>query len=321
MSMHVWGAGGKTAFICSTGGHLAELHRLEAVFGPHPDSLWITFDTPQSRQMLEGRRCAMLPYVGPRDVKGTMAAMRPLRRMLRGEPFDAAISTGAAIAAVALPIAAAHGIPATYIESVARLDGPSLTGRLLQRWPKVHLRTQNPTWADGRWKTSESVLSAYRGVPRTGHVKTDRLFVTLGTIRGYRFDSVIDAVLASGLANDDTVWQLGETPRGDLPGHVHDYLGPEEFTAAAAAADVVVSHAGVGSLLEMLALGIHPVLAVRSADRGEHVDNHQEQIASLVNDLGIATAVPGPAVTREICERAAALASVDDLIVERKRAV
>lgn len=318
MSTTVWGAGGKTALICSTGGHLSELHRLEKLFGAHPDSLWITFDTPQSRQLLEGRRCVMLPYVGPRDFKGTIAAMRPLLRVFRAEHFDAAISTGAAIATAALPLAVSNGIPSTYIESVARLNAPSMTGRLLQRVPGVHLRTQTPGLAGGRWKLCESVLSTYHPTARPGPVSVDRLFVTLGTIRGYRFDSVIDAVLAAGLANDQTVWQLGETTRDDLPGRVFDYLGPEEFAREAAAADVVVSHAGVGSLLEMLSLGVHPVLAVRSAERGEHVDDHQDQIASLVNDLGIATAVPGPALTREVCERAAGLASIDDLNSVRK---
>lgn len=320
MSTTVWGAGGKTAFICSTGGHFAELIRLESLFGRHPDSLWITFDTPQSRQMLEGRRCVMLPYVGPRDLKGTLAAAAPLMRIFHTERFDAAISTGAAIATAALPLAASAGIPATYIESVARVDGPSMTGRLLQNVPSVHLRTQAPGWANTRWKLCDSVLSTYRSAARVRPARRHRLFVTLGTIRGYRFDSVVDAVLATGLVDEHTVWQLGETTREDLPGAVHDYLAPEDFTRIAASADVVVSHAGVGSLLEMLALGVHPVLAIRNAARGEHVDDHQDQIAALVNSLGIATAVPGPAVTREICERAAALTTIDDLTLSSERA-
>lgn len=318
MAWRIPGSGGKAALVCSTGGHLAELARLEASFGRHPDSLWITFDTPQSRQLLEGRRVAMLPYIGPRDLRGTLAAAGPIHRLLRSERFDAAISTGAAVATAALPLAASLGIPSTYVESVCRVDGPSTTGRLLQKLSTVHLRTQSSTWAGGRWHECQSVLSTYRAVPRrtTGR----RLFVTLGTIRGYRFDALVDALLATGLVDHTTVWQLGETTREDLPGRVYDELAPEQFIDEALRADVVVSHGGVGTLLEMLSLGIFPVIATRSASRGEHVDEHQAQISAVVNELGIGIAVDGPDVTAAVCDLAAARGIVDDLAVPTRSA-
>ncbi|MFZ8757480.1 glycosyltransferase [Microbacterium sp. HMH0099] len=318
MAWRIPGSGGKAALVCSTGGHLAELLRLEASFGRHPDSLWITFDTPQSRQLLEGRRVAMLPYIGPRDLRGTLAAVGPIHRFLRSEPFDAAISTGAAVATAALPLAASLGIASTYVESVCRVEGPSTTGRLLQNVPAVHLRTQTPAWAGGRWHECQSVLSTYRPTPRrrTGR----RLFVTLGTIRGYRFDSLVDALLASGLVDDTTVWQLGETSRDDLPGRVYDEMPPEQFVEEALNADVVISHAGVGTLLEMLSLGVFPVIATRAAARGEHVDDHQAEIAALVNELGIGIAVDGPDVTAAVLDVAATRTIVDDLAAPVRRA-
>src|SRR3954464_1572315 len=78
----------KSMLVCSTGGHLTELLRVEGQHGAHPDSLWVTFDTPQSRQLLEGRRVQYLPYVGPRDLKGTIASVPTLRRLLARERFD-----------------------------------------------------------------------------------------------------------------------------------------------------------------------------------------------------------------------------------------
>lgn len=303
--------GAKALLACSTGGHLSELLRLEARAGANPESLWVTFDTPQSRELLVGRRVEFLPYVGPRDLKGTLKAAPHLRRMARAEHFDVALSTGAAIAVAALPIAALAGIPATYIESVCRVQGPSATGRILQRMPRVSLRTPYP-WAHGRWRSAPSVLSDFASVPVVDAPAPRKLFVTLGTIRGYRFDSVVDAVLASGYAGPDTVWQLGDTSRSDaLPGIVHDYMAPADFSAAAAAADVVVTHAGVGTLLELLGLGVYPVQAVRRAHRGEHVDDHQTQIAELVSRLDIGIAVDGPDVTAEVIERAARRRTID----------
>lgn len=297
--------GAKALLVCSTGGHLSELLRLEDRIGANPDSLWVTFDTPQSRQLLAGRRVSYLPYVGPRDLKGTAAAVPELRRIVRNEDFDVALSTGAAIAAAALPVAALARIPSTYIESVCRVQGPSATGRILERVPTVRLRSPYP-WGRRPWRRAPSILSDFSSAPAS-MPNPQRLFVTLGTIQGYRFDSVVDAVLASGYAGPDTVWQLGHTSRTDkLPGTVYDYMSPNDFADAASDADVVVTHAGVGTLLELLGLGIYPVQAVRRVKRKEHVDDHQTQIAALVNDLDIGIAVDGPDVTAEVIEQAAA---------------
>ncbi|MFT4217187.1 MAG: glycosyltransferase [Micropruina sp.] len=295
----------KSLLVCSTGGHLSELIRLEQRLGIHPDSLWLTFDTPQARQLLRGRRVHHLPYVGARDLKGTLSTAPDVIRILRSERFEVALSTGSAIAAAALPIAAMHRIPSVFVESVCRVRGPSTTGRILQRIPGISLYTQHPGWAGGRWKACESVFSDVRSEPIGAPDRPERIFVTLGTFRGYRFDTLVDSVLASGYANENTIWQLGDTERSDrLPGEVHQYMSPSEFTAAAKAADVVVTHAGVGTLLEMLAMGKYPVLATRRAIRNEHVDDHQTEIAEWVNRADLGIAVDGPEVTGSVIERA-----------------
>ncbi|MFT3886594.1 MAG: glycosyltransferase [Arachnia sp.] len=303
----------KSFMICSTGGHLSELLRLEERIGVNPDSLWLTFDTLQARQMLRGRRVHYLPYIGPRDLRGTLAAIPEMCRLLRAERFDVALSTGAAIATSALPTAALHGIRAVYVESVCRVRGPSATGRILQRLPGISLYTQHAQWANRRWQACENILSDVHSEPADPQATPQRLFVTLGTIRGYRFDSIIDSVLASGYANENTVWQLGDTDRADdLPGTVHDYLTPSSFVAAATEADVVVTHAGVGTLLELLSMGIYPVLAIRRAARNEHVDDHQTEIAELVNGTDLGIAVDGPDLTANVLERAARRRVVDE---------
>lgn len=300
-------SGSKQLLVCSTGGHLTELLRIDSRIGTDDDSLWVTFDTPQSRTLLAGRRVEYLPYVGPRGLRRTLSAMPAIEGILRRERFDGALSTGAAIATVALPMARAHGIPSTYIESVCRLRGPSTTGRMLERVPGVALRTQHIEWAGPKWQPYPSILADFHSIDRALPDRPLRLFVTLGTIHGYRFDSLVDAVLATGLANDETVWQLGDTDRPDaLPGTVRDQLSGAEFAATAAAADVVIAHAGVGTLLEMVGMGIYHVQAIRRSSRKEHVDDHQAEIADLVNASGIGVAVEAPELTASVILHAAA---------------
>jgi UDP-N-acetylglucosamine transferase subunit ALG13 len=295
----------KFLLVASTGGHLAQLTRLAPALGASDDSLWVTFDSPQSRSLLEGKRVLHVPYVRPRDFRGVVRTASILRRLLRRESFAQALSTGSAIALSALPLATLHGVPSTYVESVSRVDGPSMSGRILAATRLVAVRTQHPAWAKGRWAIHPSVFSTYRPLP-TKPVAAPSLFVTLGTIEGYRFDAMVDAVLATGLADERTVWQLGfTTGRTDLPGTVHTAMTADDFVRSARAADVVISHAGVGSLLGLLDMGIFPVMVTRRKWRAEHVDDHQQQIARLASQMGVALSVEASDLSADVIRRAA----------------
>lgn len=280
----------KVLFVASTGGHLAQLVRLSTAMASSADSLWVTFRSPQSESLLRGRRVLYVPYVRSRDLTGVIRSARLIRRLLREERFDRAVSTGAALAVAALPLAALRRIPTDYIESVSRVDGPSLSGRIIAATRTARLYTQHSTWANRRWTPHPSVFRSYLSGIRTP-TQSPHLFVTLGTIEAYRFDSLVDAVLRTGLANEHTVWQLGESMRQGLPGRTVSQLGAEEFARVAAESDVVISHAGVGTILELFDLGISPVIVPRRKARSEHVDDHQAQIAGLVSSLGLATVV------------------------------
>ncbi|MGO4691443.1 glycosyltransferase [Glaciibacter sp. 2TAF33] len=294
----------KLMLVASTGGHVAELARLAPGLGAAPNSLWVTFDSAQTRSLLSGQRRLFVPYVRPRDVRGVMRTAWIVERLLRHEHFDGVVSTGSAIAVSALPLAAAEGIPSLYIESVSRVEGPSVSGRILAACRLVEMHTQHESWAHGRWQMHQSVFNTFRSLPKPP-AERPSLFVTLGTIEGYRFDAMVDAVLATGLADERTVWQLGYTERDDLPGRAYGQMLFNDFHDAAENADVVVTHAGVGSLIAFLEAGIYPVLVTRRKARGEHVDDHQTQIAELASALGVVEAVDAPELTADVIYAAA----------------
>lgn len=276
--------------VASTGGHLAQLHMIADRLGVSDDSVWITFDSPQSRSLLKGKDARFVPYIPPRGWLQAIRAWFRAARLTRSMSFDAAVSTGAGLAFAVLPQMRLRGIPTYYIESVSRINGPSLTGRMMQATRAASLRTQHSAWADRRWRPFPPVLGQFAPAERreSDVASRPRLFVTLGTIHPYRFDALVEGLLRADLVDETTVWQLGETARTDLPGDVRQYMSADEFARACAEADVVVTHAGVGTILALLDHGIFPVVVPRRARRNEHVDDHQGQIADLVTRLGVA---------------------------------
>ena len=280
--------GRRVLLAASTGGHLAQLVKLAPMIGVAESSPWLTFDTPQSRGLLAGREVHYVDYIQPRDAVGALRAVPRAGALLKG--VDGAISTGAALAMAVLPTASAQGLPSIYLESVSRVNGPSLSGRMLRRFPRIGLYGQHAGWVSEPWKLGPTVLSAYQRSTTERRDTPLRVLVTLGTIEPYRFDRLVDLVL--GLIADrpdaEVVWQLGASHREGLPGRTTRVLAAHEFADALDWANVVVSHAGVGTAMEILDAGRLPVLLPRKVALDEHVDDHQHEIFDLLVQRGLA---------------------------------
>jgi UDP-N-acetylglucosamine transferase subunit ALG13 len=287
--------GSRLVLAASTGGHLAELVRIAPRLEPRSDSVWITFDSGQSRSLLRGRPTMYVPFVAPRDPLAVLRASRVVARRLWKErsSFAGAVSTGCAVALSVLPVTRALGIQSLFIESLARLDGPSLTGKILQRMPGIDLACQNPSWGGDRWGHMSGVLGSFSAIDRDVVADPLRIFVTVGTLAKFEFRALLDRLTGLGIAQHQVVWQVPSAHRS-LPGRVESHLTSEEFDEQVRAADVVVCHAGVGTLMRAWELGKYPVVVPRRRHRGEHVDDHQLQIASLVHHhgLGVVREVP-----------------------------
>jgi UDP-N-acetylglucosamine--N-acetylmuramyl-(pentapeptide) pyrophosphoryl-undecaprenol N-acetylglucosamine transferase len=283
-----------TLLVASTGGHLKQLHqlhrRLDGVSGPFR---WATFDTPQSRSLLAGEEVDFVPFIGGRDPRGVGRNFAYARRILRDRGIETLVSTGSAVALPFFAVARAMRLRCHYIESAARSDGPSLTGKLVARLPGVNLYCQYPAWAGGRWSFRGSVFDAYEatgeGVLRQiGDLR--KVVVTLGTFRGYGFPLLVQRLLELLPEGAEVLWQTGETDVSGFGIEGREAIPERELTAAMAAADLVVAHAGVGAALASLEAGKCPLLVPRRVARGEHVDDHQIQIARELSGRGVAIA-------------------------------
>lgn len=101
------------------------------------------------------------------------------------------------------------------------------------------------------------------------------------------FDRALNWVLEAA-GEEEVVVQHGATAaRPDVERtRWHELVGYDELTELIRAADAVVCHAGVGTLMTVLDLGRKPIAIPRLRAHGEHVDDHQLQIATELERRG-----------------------------------
>ena len=130
--------------VASSGGHLFQLTRLREGWSRH-DRHWVTFDTPDARSLLAGEAVTYAAHPTNRNIpnllRNTWIAIRLIARL---RP-RAILTTGAGVAIPFCWIGRLAGARVVYIESFARIDDPSLTGRVVHpvatdffvQWPGV----------------------------------------------------------------------------------------------------------------------------------------------------------------------------------------
>jgi UDP-N-acetylglucosamine transferase subunit ALG13 len=113
------------------------------------------------------------------------------------------------------------------------------------------------------------------------------IFVTLGT-HEQPFARALDAV-GQLAGTDELVIQHGSTPpRSDLfAAEWVDYLQSDALLATIRRAGAVICHAGVGSILTAVRNQKTPVVLPRLSRFGEHVDDHQLELAERFAERGL----------------------------------
>jgi UDP-N-acetylglucosamine:LPS N-acetylglucosamine transferase len=130
--------------VCSCGGHLVQLVSLRPAWEEFP-RVWVTFDKSDSRSLLEGEE--VVHAFGPTNrslrnlVRNVFLAWRVVGRV---RP-RVLVTTGAGVAVPFAWIARLRGARVVYVESITRIDRPSLSARLIApvadrmyaQWPEL----------------------------------------------------------------------------------------------------------------------------------------------------------------------------------------
>jgi UDP-N-acetylglucosamine transferase subunit ALG13 len=107
-----------------------------------------------------------------------------------------------------------------------------------------------------------------------------RTFVTVGnaTQPFNRLTEMIEAVVDE--LPRPILMQFGSSRPARLVDHSQRSLDKESFDQAICASDVIVMHAGAGSVLTALRFAKIPIVVPREARRAEHIDDHQKDFVS-----------------------------------------
>lgn len=65
------------------------------------------------------------------------------------------------------------------------------------------------------------------------------------------------------------------------------FFSPEDLGRLAAASDVVITHGGPGTVMDVRKQGHRPITLARNPEHGEHVDDHQMRFAAWAADKGL----------------------------------
>lgn len=117
------------------------------------------------------------------------------------------------------------------------------------------------------------------------------IFVTVGG--QLSFDRLVHTVdrWAKDEGREDVFAQIGSS--SSPPNHIQweRFLSPAEFQAKARESEVIIAHAGMGSILTALEFGKPIVVMPRRAHLGEHRNDHQwATVNRLGEDVGITVA-------------------------------
>jgi UDP-N-acetylglucosamine--N-acetylmuramyl-(pentapeptide) pyrophosphoryl-undecaprenol N-acetylglucosamine transferase len=181
------------------------------------------------------------------------------------------------------------GARVVFVETMARVTGPSASGKVLSRlaarvlvqWPEVAASYPRATVCQ------PALLRAVGGSELPPGVGA---FVGVGT-HSQPFDrllEIVDRAVGDGVLPTPVVVQGGPSTYRPRHYELRDWLSPDEVTQAIRRARYVICHAGSGLLSGALRAGRRPLVLARLERHGEHYDDHQLQIAAKLAGLGLA---------------------------------
>ena len=115
------------------------------------------------------------------------------------------------------------------------------------------------------------------------------IFVTMGSQK-FQFDRLLkalDNLAEEGKIHQEIIAQTGACTY--RPKHIkcEPFMDRDHFGECMKQAELIISHAGTGTIIKAVKAGKKIIVVPRLARYGEHVDDHQTEIADMFEELGM----------------------------------
>jgi UDP-N-acetylglucosamine:LPS N-acetylglucosamine transferase len=128
----------KVGLVCSSGGHLTQLHQLKPFWQKH-ERFWVTFRLPDSESLLAGEDVVWAYFPTTRNASNMFRNFLLATRVLSRRRPDLIVSDGAGVAFPFFVVARMLRIKTVYVEVYDRIDSPTLTGKLCRPFTNLFL--------------------------------------------------------------------------------------------------------------------------------------------------------------------------------------
>ena len=140
--------------VCSSGGHLLQLCALRQAW-EGLDRAWVSFDKSDVRSLLADERVVHAHGPTNRNIGNLLRNGILAVKLIRELRPRAVLTTGAGVAVPFAWVARLHGARVVYVESMTRIEGPSLSmrmiapvaSRLYVQWPELAPRVRRARFA------------------------------------------------------------------------------------------------------------------------------------------------------------------------------
>jgi len=286
----------KICLVASGGGHLRQILQLESFFTRH-DYYIVTEDTPLARSTAEIHPVRFVPHFafGQRKLRSPWVFLlsglrnwsKALYILLREWP-DVVISTGAGGAFSTLLWAFLTLRKVVYIETIARVEKPSLFGNMAKHLAHLHL-VQWPDLLD-HWPSAVYCDPLRIYTDRTP-AKKKQILLTIGTFVPFdRMVREVERLCETGFIEEPVKAQIGASALTPQSMDSFADCSYEELNRLMEESEIVICHGGSGSLLSALKAGCKIVAVPRLVEHGEVYDNHQLQLIRAFEARGLVEA-------------------------------
>jgi UDP-N-acetylglucosamine transferase subunit ALG13 len=210
-----------------------------------------------------------------------------LKIFLREKP-DIIISTGSEIAIPMIYLSKILGKKVIFIESLTRISDLSFTGKIVRIATDVFLVQWEELTKQYEDTLFKGNLLFKSKINKKNSVDDNPpfIFATVGTAPFPRLIKLIDEL--SDEFNGNIIVQIGNSQIKPKNAEFFDFLNYEDIVKLNENAKIVISHAGIGSILTALEAGT-PLIVIPRKKRYEEInDDHQIQIANFLEKEGIA---------------------------------